>query len=250
MRLTSCSWFATFSTPYLPYRVRRGPERLSEERLFPFRVTIVTKRYCAIIGDIKKSRLLPRRAAVQKRFARAIEQINGKFKSEIASEFLVTLGDEFQGLLHSPAESFHLIREFQRLMDPVSFCFGIGIGALSTPLQKQAVGMDGEAFHRARAALELARKGKREMLYGFDSPSLDLFNALIGLLSDRWQRLTPHQKEVHRLLLTLESQEAVARHLRISQPAVSKVASPLRPMSEAENVVNGFLRDLAGAVTS
>ncbi len=201
-------------------------------------------RYCAIIGDIRHSRLLPRRGAVQKRFAGSIEKINREFRKEIASSLLITLGDEFQGLLISPAESYRLVRRFQELMDPVLFSFGVGVGTLSTPLEKRAVGMDGEAFHRARAALEKARKGRRELLYSFDSPALDLVNALIGLLDDRWGRLTDRQKEIRRLLLELPGQQAVARRLRISQPAVSRVASSLRTMFEAERVLNEVLRTL------
>ncbi len=199
-------------------------------------------RYCAIIGDIRHSRQLPRRGAVQKRFAGSIEKINREFRKEIASSFLITLGDEFQGLLFSPAESYRLVRRFQGLMEPVPFSFGVGVGTLSTPLEKLALGMDGEVFHRARAALEKARKTKRELLCDFDSPTLDLVNALIALLDDRWRRITPRQKEIRRLLLELDRQEAVARRLRISQPAVSRVASSLRSLSEGERVLHEFLR--------
>ncbi len=199
-------------------------------------------RYCAIIGDIRHSRQLPRRGAVQKRFAGSIEKINREFRKEIASSFLITLGDEFQGLLFSPAESYRLVRRFQGLMEPVPFSIGVGVGTLSTPLEKQALGMDGEVFHRARAALEKARKTKRELLCDFDSPTLDLVNALIALLDDRWRRITPRQKEIRRLLLELDRQEAVARRLRISQPAVSRVASSLRSLSEGERVLHEFLR--------
>ncbi len=201
-------------------------------------------RYCAIIGDIRHSRLLPRRGAVQKRFAGSIEKINREFRKEIASSFLITLGDEFQGLLISPAESYRLVRRFQELMEPVPFSFGVGVGTLSTPLEEQALGMDGEVFHRARAALEKAKKTKRELLCNFDSPTVDLVNALIGLLEDRWQRITPRQKEIRRLLLELDRQEAVARRLRISQPAVSRVASSLRFLSEGERVLHDFLRGM------
>ena len=127
---------------------------------------MATTKYCAIIGDIRRSRQLPRRGAVQKRFAGAIASLNREFRKEIASSFLITLGDEFQGLLLSPAASFRLIRRFQELMDPVPFSFGVGVGTLSTPLEKQAVGMDGEAFHPTpmhadRAFVEQGNRGVR-----------------------------------------------------------------------------------------
>lgn len=205
---------------------------------------MTSKRYCAIIGDIKRSRSLSRRGRVQLRFSNAIETINREFKKEIASRFLLTLGDEFQGLLVSPAESYRLVRRFQDLMDPVPFSFGIGVGTLSTPLKRDALGMDGEAFHRARASLANAKKSKREMLYSFDSPALNLVNALLGLLEREWHRLTSRQKEIVQLIKEFEGQGAVAKRLRISQPAVSKVVSSLRHMTEAERVLHEFLQGL------
>lgn len=200
-----------------------------------------SKQYCAIIGDIRKSRSLPARALVQRKFTSAIETVNAEFKKEIASRFLVTLGDEFQGLLISPSESYRLIRQFQDLMGSIPFSFGIGIGTLSTPLKKDALGMDGEVFHRARAALIRAKKAKREILYDFDSPALDITNALIGLLESERHRLTVRQKQIARLLKELKAQEAVARRLRITQPAVAKVVASLRHMFEAERSLYEFL---------
>lgn len=66
-------------------------------------------QYCAIIGDINESRKLEKRGAVQKIFERAVEQINKTYQDEIASKFLITTGDEFQGLLQTPAKSYHLV---------------------------------------------------------------------------------------------------------------------------------------------
>lgn len=205
---------------------------------------MTSKQYCAIIGDIRKSRSLPARAAVQRKFASAIETVNAEFKKEIASRFLLTLGDEFQGLLNSPAESYRLVRRFQDLMEPIPFSFGIGVGTLSTPVQREALGMDGEVFHRARAALTDAKKSKREILYSFDSPALDITNALIGLLESERQRLTARQKQIAQLLKDLDGQKAVAKRLRISQPAVAKVVASLRHMTQAEKSLHEFLRQL------
>ena len=189
---------------------------------------------------------MPRRSRVQARFVTAIETINREFKQQIASKFLLTLGDEFQGLLVSAADSYRLVRRFQELMQPVPFSFGVGIGTLATPLRKEALGMDGEVFHRARAALEKAKKFKRSIMYDFTSPSLDLLNALIGLLEREHQRLTPRQRQIIRLVSETDSQALAARRLRISQPAVSKVVSSLRDVFDAEEALQAFLRTLGG----
>jgi hypothetical protein len=203
--------------------------------------------YCAVIGDIDKSRELPRRAGVQLRFEKAIARINDEFSRAIASGFVLTLGDEFQGLLTSAGVSLPLIRRFRDLMGPIPFTFGVGVGRLSTQLkEKVALGMDGEAFHRARAALLAAKKQERGVRFDFSDPALPLANALVGLVEKQWSRLTPRQREIAALLRTHEKQRVVARKLGISQPAVSKSASSavVSQLREAEGALEMFLDTL------
>ena len=201
------------------------------------------EQYCTIIGDINKSRSLAGRARVQEKFQHAIETLNKEFKKEIASKFILTLGDEFQGLLYSPSESYRLVRRFQDLMGKTSFSFGIGVGTLSTELTATAIGMDGECFHRARNALGRAKSNKRDVVYDYDHPTVSLVNALIGLMETQWSRLTPRQKKISQLMKELRNQEAVAKKLRITQPAVSKVYSTgaIKQLQEAEKALHDAL---------
>lgn len=204
--------------------------------------------YCAIIGDINKSRDLPDRAKVQRKFHKAIETINSEYKRDIASKFVLTLGDEFQGLLISATDSYRLVRRFQDIMGEVPFAFGIGIGGLSTPLnRKAAVGMDGECFHRARAAINRAKKSKREVVFDFESPALSPINALVGLMEKQWSLLTPRQKEITQLMKSHDNnQRAVAKELKVSPQAVWKAYSSttINQMNEAEHALRGFLTSL------
>lgn len=205
-----------------------------------------SKSYCAIIGDINKSRSLPQRAKVQKQFQRAIDAINKEYKGQIASKFVLTLGDEFQGLLSSPAESYRVVRHFQDFMEDVPFAFGIGIGPLATPLNpKEALGMDGECFHRARAALETAKQGHRGVVYDFDSPATSLINALVGLMEVLWSRLTPRQQRIAQLS-KLYNQKETARRLKITPQAVSKTYSStgMKRLQEAERTLLTYLESI------
>jgi|WetSurMetagenome_2_1015567.scaffolds.fasta_scaffold277100_2 hypothetical protein len=202
--------------------------------------------YCAIIGDITRSRDLPNRATIQRRFLRSLEQVNAEFADAIVSDFRfrVTEGDSFEGLLNHPALSYRFTRRIREHMEPVPFTIGIGAGTLSTAPGRNVDAVDGEAFHRARAALDLARKRKQEVLFDLESPSLALLNALVGLMEKERGRLTPRQREVVRWMDVLDNQAAVARKLKISQPAVSKVLNvpTIRKLSEAEQVLGDFLR--------
>ena len=201
--------------------------------------------FCAIIGDINKSRELRGRARVQKTFQGAVVAINHEYKDRIASKFVVTLGDEFQGLLKTPEDSLQCVRRFQELMGRVQFRFGIGLGTLSTPLvPEKALGMDGECFHRARAALEKAKSNKRQIVYGLDNEWLPMINALIGLMELQWSRLTKRQAQIASLFKESGSQESVARRLKISQPAVSKALSGTKALTDAENALYLILASL------
>ena len=205
-----------------------------------------TRKYCAIIGDINKSRRLENRNKIQNDFQKAIDRINREFKRDIASKFLITLGDEFQGLLLSPRESYFLIRRFQELMEPVGFAFGIGIGTISTSFKKVTTTMDGDVFHRARKALEASKKQRRTLLFDFDHPSLTVTNVLAGLIHNQWLQLTPKQRRIAELMKHHQNQTQVAKILSISQPSVWKVvrSTNLDVLHEAEVLLARFLATL------
>lgn len=67
------------------------------------------KPYVAIIGDIKNSRELQDRKQVQEKLEAVLNEINDTYDADIASKFLITLGDEFQGLLHCGIHTMHII---------------------------------------------------------------------------------------------------------------------------------------------
>ena len=51
--------------------------------------------YFAIIGDIIASKTISNRSEVQNHLKRILDQVNEEYKSNIASRFSITLGDEF-----------------------------------------------------------------------------------------------------------------------------------------------------------
>jgi hypothetical protein len=203
------------------------------------------RSYCAVIGHINRSRSLAGRARVQRNFAAAVETINHEFRAAIASKFLVTLGDKFQGLLAAPEQSYDLVRRFQDLMGPIPFAFGVGIGTLSTPLKKVALGMDGDGFKRAREALSVAKRKRRTVCYFFKSESEVLVNALLGLMDKQWLRLTTRQRRIAQLL-NEQSPKEVARRLRISTQAISKTgkSAGMVELREAADALRQFLKEL------
>ena len=81
--------------------------------------------FVAVIGDIKDSRLLENRKEVQLRLREVLERLNENYKEEIVSRFLITLGDEFQGLgadgpgYYRAREAVELLKEREKKNRPV-----------------------------------------------------------------------------------------------------------------------------------
>lgn len=73
----------------------------------------------------------------------------------MAAKFLITLGDEFQGLLVKPNHLLEIIDDIQREIYPVRLRFGVGIGKITTQISPEAaIGSDGPAFYAARNIIE------------------------------------------------------------------------------------------------
>jgi hypothetical protein len=114
--------------------------------------------YIAIIGDLIKSREIKDRADVQLKLKRTLEFINKEYASMIASDFMITLGDEFQGVLTNGSTLLEMIDRIKFEMKPVEIRFGIGIGEIVTEIDRsQSLRADGSAYWHAREAIDFVR---------------------------------------------------------------------------------------------
>jgi len=96
-----------------------------------------SQRYVAFIADMVGSRRVAaaRRRVLQRQFAGLVAGLNRDYRKEIASRFVITLGDEFQGLLNSAARIPDLIWRLEQDFPQCEFRVGIGLGTLDTELQ-------------------------------------------------------------------------------------------------------------------
>ena len=196
--------------------------------------------YVGVIGDVIRSRqIAPQaRSSFQRRMGRTLQQINSHFAPSLAAKFLITIGDEFQGLLRDPVVIPDLVRELEMNLPQASIRLGIGRGALYTDLGEYAIGMDGPVWHAARRALEDARVSRRlgGVFVGFGSKEDQLLNGIARVLHHVRSRLTAKQRELLEALLQGETQAEIATRERISKQAVSKRARAggLEAYKEAE----------------
>ena len=155
-----------------------------------------------------------------------LEQVNEKYEEYIASRFLITLGDEFQGLLYTGENVLHIISEI-RTLDRV-------FGQITTDIRAEmALGADGPGYYRAREAIERLKEREKknrpvpaELCFKMGEQNrrteimLNTIFNLIYVIEKNW---TKRQREIiWDMLLYEDGQQNTARRLNISQPTVQK----------------------------
>jgi hypothetical protein len=226
-------------------------EELRQRRKAP--VGRARQRYIAVIADMVSSRSLsrPKRRILQKQFAGLIASFNRDYRKAITSRFVITLGDEFQGILNSTTVIPDLVWRLEQDLPERDFRVGIGLGSLDTPLQREAINIDGPALHTARAAIEYAKKAKTlgGVFLGFGELD-DILNGVAGLLWFQRSRWTQPQRHIARLLRKGMSQTEVAEELRIKKQVVSRqaLASGCYPYLSGENAWRMILQKQADSL--
>ncbi len=190
--------------------------------------------FIAIIGDIKQSKTIENRREVQEKLKSALDEINKNHSDDIASKFSITLGDEFQGLLRNGKNTMDIITEIEMEMYPVEIRFGVGIGAITTDVNKEmSLGADGPAYYNARNAIETLKddekKRQTDAAYirletdGDNIAATIMINTIMTLLTvikDSW---SDRQREIiWDMLKHQDSQTDVAKRFKINQSSVQK----------------------------
>lgn len=193
--------------------------------------------YIAIIGDIKKSKEITNRKEVQDKLKQALDDVNIKYRDDISSNFTITLGDEFQGLLNKGDNVMNMIQQLEKVMHPVKIRFGIGIGEITTDINPEiSIGSDGSAYYKARDAinyLKQAEKKRKAVASDYrieidcdNKIATDLLNTILSLITSIKNSWTDRERMViWDMIEHQDSQTNIARRLKISQPAVQKFLS-------------------------
>ena len=172
-----------------------------------------------------RSRDLPRsrRRVLQKQFSTLIVNLNRNYRKTISSRFVITLGDEFQGRLNSAVMIPDLLWHLEQDFPGRELRVGIGFGTLDTPLQSDAINIDGPVLHLARAAIDQAKKSQSlgGVFRGFGELD-DILNAMARLLWFHRSRWTRSQRRIAGLIRQGMSQTQVAKKLRIRKQVVSR----------------------------
>jgi len=190
--------------------------------------------YLALIADVIDSKMVQERFDLQKQLEKTLQTMNELFGEFLASNFTLTLGDEFQALLKADAPVFQIIDTLRSELTPTQLRFGIGLGEILTDIDPlQSIGADGPAYWNARAAINLVHQkndyGNTQIYFLSGKEKQDFFvNALIAsgeAIRSDWRG---SQEEI--LLDLLKrcvysenfSQQDLAQSLAINPSALSK----------------------------
>jgi len=182
-------------------------------------------QYLVVIGDIVASRHLAARSPFQHRLKQQLQDMNSRPKG-LASAYTLTLGDEFQAVYRDAHTAFADVFTLMAKIAPVRARFALAVGEIVTPINpKQAIGMDGPAFHRARATLE-ALKARRRLIGVTGTPGgqvdLELLKASLAVLSGQIEGWRPNRLKLFARLLSGESTAELAKRTGITTRAVNK----------------------------
>lgn len=189
------------------------------------------KPFVAIIGDIRNSRDIEGRNRIQEKLRDILGKINVKYRENIAADFIITLGDEFQGLLGDGKELLQIIYEIKIQLYPVEVRFGIGIGRITTNINREmALGADGPAYYCARNAIEILEENERKNKVVTSDIRLEKEEGEIGLVNTTFELLgaleqdwTNRQREIiWDVFMHQDGQKKAAVRLGITQPTVQK----------------------------
>lgn len=216
--------------------------------------------YFAIIGDIINSRELSSRKQVQDKLEATLNQLNQKYKSQIVSQFSITLGDEFQGLLTVEAPVFQMIDEIRQTMAPVDIRFGVGLGDMKTDINpRESLGADGPAYWNARAAIDHVHQkddyGYTQLAVGLESEmQTRQLNALLAVTEFMRKTWTASQFDTFNALLSLNiytekfKQRDVAKELNMTDNDLSKrlKSSGIKVYFRSKQAILELLRTAGG----
>jgi len=191
--------------------------------------------YLALIGDIRNSRQIARRAEAQKGIQAALAQVSEAYPALFASRLTLTLGDEFQALIYPERLGLtRMLDELEMRLLPYPFRLGLGFGSISTAIDSRvSIGADGEAYWRAREAIgyvhanESGGRVKTHCL-GFSAEKDELLNGLLEASDTLKAGWTALQRETFsRLILQgiyapVFDQKSFAASIGISESSLTK----------------------------
>ena len=179
-------------------------------------------QYAVVTADLVMSRGLADRRGTQRRLVQLVDTLNTEFGKDLAAPFMITLGDEIQGLLREPVRFPPVISTIHTAFRPDAITVGVGLGGVATELTTRVTEMDGPVFVSARRAVETGKSKKLEVVVVSGSDQVDaVLNTIYGFIGGVQSRWKLKQWERVNLYRKHRSLEKVAREAGVTKQAIS-----------------------------
>lgn len=175
-------------------------------------------------------------------------ELNEEFSDELILPFDPTLGDEIQGVMAAPPA---IVETVLRGVREKGWWLGVGIGEVETPMQKTAARSRGQAFYRAREAVEAAKRSH----HGFavrtgDERSTSDIQAVLELLAFLIRRRGHDPKRWRAVELAQKGRSTVeiGKAFGITQQAASKrlLSAGFYEEAQGRKLAERLLREAMG----
>ena len=189
----------------------------------PMRPTV----YGVLIADVVQSTLRPKmRIFLSEKLAvRSRQHLREKL---ISLPYAVTAGDEFQTITSRLASIPEIILDLRIALQSLSLRIGVGIGSVDDRIAAPVNRVNGEAFQRARKAIDSVKAGslfKFETLTAFDSADTDfnqIINMIYGLQDTLVFGITRKQWQAIQVFRHNQTLEKTARQLKLDDSTISR----------------------------
>ncbi len=183
--------------------------------------------YGVLIADVLESRA---RADIRSLLGRKLAAVSKRHlrKKLIQLPYSVTAGDEFQTVTRDLPSIPAIILDLRRALRPLSLRIGVGFGRISDRIQPPVNRLGGEAFQRARGAIENIKTSslfKFDVLTAFESRNAGFnstINLIYGLHDTLVLKITEKQWETIEEFLDTPTLEQTAKRLRLDASTVSR----------------------------
>ena len=196
-----------------------------------------------LICDVRGSRKIENWGEVYSKIEQVIKELSQVFDEDFLIPLEFTVGDEFQGVLKSPHNIYEVVK-FLKIFMPVQFYCGVGIGEVEIPESRNA--MRGQAFYRARDALEVCKKDKRVAYLISGKNLIDVpVNAILFFIQTIEAGWSSRQREVvtyYRLNPGL-TYEKIGKHFGVTRQTIMKIlkAAKFKAIREGEEAIKKLL---------
>jgi len=176
--------------------------------------------YFMIIGEISS---VNNRLHEKEMLTGILRKINSKYGDVIASNFTLTVGNEFQGILSDGTSVMEIIDWIRISMGKTGLLFGIGIGDIETRISKLSIGVDGPAYWNAREAIQAVHEdddyGRTNILICADENRnlVQMMNEtlrLCGYVESRWRET---QREVVEKSILLHGHNSSVKQIELAK---------------------------------